>query len=150
MLQSTLELSVLIAVYAQVDRTNMGKHLKEKQGLLVNTYKFLLCLLNVCKFISPCFHMTLASLWPKNCWARKRIGCTELNFSFPCHIRRAVRNVNVCFFVKIESICSIKGISNYACPCKVSIPIFSTISILSIPEFRYWYYLSSTLTVKEH
>lgn len=153
MLQSTLELWVLRAVYAQADWINTGKHLKEKQGLLVNTCKFLLCLLNVCKFISPCFHMTLDSLWPKNCWARKRIGYTELNFSFSCGIQRAERVVNVflfvCLFVKIESICSIKGISNYACPCKVSMPIFSTISILSIPEFRYWYYLSSTLTVKE-
>lgn len=99
MLQSTLELWVLRAVYAQADWINTGKHLKEKQGLLVNTCKFLLCLLNVCKFISPCFHMTLDSLWPKNCWARKRIGYTELNFSFSCGIQRAERVVNVFLFV---------------------------------------------------
>lgn len=50
---------------------------------------------------------------------------------------------------KIESVFSIKGISEYACPCSVSIPVHSTVSILSISEFRYLYYLFSTLTIKE-
>lgn len=47
---------------------------------------------------------------------------------------------------KIENVFTIKGISEYGSPCSFSIHVHSTVSILSLSEFRYFYYL---LTIKE-
>lgn len=74
-----------------------GQAVEGETSYLSIFIKFLLYLLNVLKFTTPCFYMALDSFWPKNCWGRQNTGYTEFTLTFLYHIQRTGRNVRVSF-----------------------------------------------------